>query len=89
MHARTRDKRTARRSAGDVMRGIAACTPSLNRTPESICTRQACDVAWRGEENDCWSCGLPATGTYRLRGSALQRLLAQVGPGTRRKAVTA
>lgn len=89
MHARTSGKRTpARRTAAEIMREIAARTPRLHRTPESVCTRQKCDVAWRGEENDCWNCGLPATGTYRRRGSALQRLLAQVDI-TDRKAVAA
>jgi hypothetical protein len=89
MHARTSGKRTpARRTAAEIMREIAARTPRLHRTPESVCTRRQCDVAWRGEENDCWNCGLPATDTYRRRGSALQRLLAQVDI-TDRKAAAA
>ncbi|MBL1086809.1 hypothetical protein JK359_33430 [Streptomyces actinomycinicus] len=90
MHARTSVTRTpARRTAAEIMRQIAARSPRLGRTPESVCTRQQCHVAWRGEENDCWHCGLPATATYRRRGSALQRLLAQVDAGTARKAVAA
>ncbi|MFI6658091.1 hypothetical protein ACIBL8_21510 [Streptomyces sp. NPDC050523] len=89
MHARISSKRTlARRTAAEIMREIAARTPRLHRTPESVCTRRQCDVAWRGEENDCWNCGLPATETYRRRGSALQRLLAQVDIA-HRKAVAA
>lgn len=87
MHALTSGKRPpARRTAAEIMRGIAARTPRLRRTPESLCRQ--CDVAWRGEENDCWNCGMPATATYRRRGSALQRLLVQVDI-TDRKAVAA
>lgn len=90
MHVRTSAKRPpARRTAGEIMREIAARSPRLHRTPESVCTRRKCDVAWRGEEGDCWSCGLPATGTYRRRGSALQNLLAQVDIHKTRKAAAA
>jgi hypothetical protein len=89
MHARTSGKRTpARRSAAEIMRDIAARSTRLHRTPEFACTRHQCDVAWRGEESDCWNCGLPATATFRRRGSALQKLLAQVD-ATDRKAVAA
>ncbi|MFJ2007941.1 hypothetical protein [Streptomyces chartreusis] len=87
MHARTSDKRTpVRRTATEIMREIAARSPRLRCTPESVCTRRQCGVAWRGEEGDCWNCGMPATSTYRRRGSALQKLLTQVDITTRKAA---
>ncbi|WP_316779641.1 hypothetical protein [Streptomyces sasae] len=90
MHVRTSRKSTpGRRTAAEIMRGIAARSPHLRRTPESVCTRRGCDVAWRGEENDCWHCGMPATATYKRRGSALQQLLTRVDAGTARTAVAA
>lgn len=78
-------------SAGAIMRRIATRTPQLHPRPaDFVCTRSTCDVAWSGDEADCWNCGMPAT--HRTsRGSALQRLLLSVDPHTapRRKDVPA
>lgn len=90
MHVRPRTKRTpGRKTAVEIMRQIAARSPRLRRTPESVCTRQQCGVTWSGEEGDCWNCGMPATATSRRRGSALQHLLDQVAPGADRNTATA
>ncbi|TDU67880.1 hypothetical protein [Streptomyces sp. KS 21] len=60
-------------TAARLLKSIAKTNPLL-ADREFVCGR--CDVAWQGDEADCWSCGLPATfGSHRY-GSALQRLFA-------------
>ncbi|MEY9961345.1 hypothetical protein [Streptacidiphilus sp. MAP5-52] len=41
-----------------------------------------CDVAWSGCENDCFSCGRPAS-DYSRRASTLQLLLRSVAPAAK------
>jgi len=41
-----------------------------------------CAVGWAGPENDCWSCGRPAS-DYSRRASTLQLLLRQVTPAAK------
>ncbi|MEV6654898.1 hypothetical protein [Streptomyces sp. NPDC051219] len=78
MHVPTVRPKTTKRNAAAIMRAIARRSPRLNTTPESVCEREQCFVAWTGEEADCWNCGMPATLRSTRRGSALQRLLAAV-----------
>jgi predicted amidophosphoribosyltransferase len=54
------------------MRGIAR-----RHGHDHLCGR--CSVTWRGAEQDCWSCGLPATSDHSRPGAALQLLLTLVG----------
>ncbi|MEU5108192.1 hypothetical protein AB0H07_39045 [Streptomyces sp. NPDC021354] len=65
-------RRLSNNNTAAIMRAIAA-SPR-----EFVCDRPTCEVAWRGEETDCWNCGLPATYQDPRRGSALERLLATV-----------
>lgn len=85
MHATARTRRrpntSASRTVAAIMRNIAHRSPRLRPQPQDfVCSRTQCDVAWRGEEADCWNCGLPATYRRAYAGSALQRLLAAVDP---------
>lgn len=57
------------------IRRVAAATLPTRHT--LIC--DPCEVAWTGQEADCWSCGHPATHTTTPL-AALQRLLATVTP---------
>ncbi|MET9427940.1 MULTISPECIES: hypothetical protein [unclassified Streptomyces] len=84
MHAPTLRPQRQQGIAATIMRAIARRSPRLNTTPESVCEREQCFVAWTGEEADCWNCGMPATLRSTRRGSALQRLLAAVDPNTPR-----
>ncbi|MER7108822.1 hypothetical protein [Streptomyces sp. NPDC000229] len=91
MHAPTIRPHRRQGTAAAIMRAIAHRSPRLNTTPDSVCEREQCFVAWTGEEADCWNCSMPATHRSTRRGSALQRLLAAVDahtprPRTSRKA---
>ncbi|MCY0946295.1 hypothetical protein [Streptomyces antarcticus] len=77
MHATRRKQHKPRTTRGlgtaaRFLKSLAKANPML-ADREFVCSR--CDVAWEGDEADCWSCGLPATfGSHRY-GSALQRLI--------------
>ncbi|MDQ0946001.1 hypothetical protein [Streptomyces sp. V1I1] len=86
MHALTARPKPQQRTAAAIMRAIARRSPHLHTTPEPVCEREECFVAWAGEEADCWNCGMPATLRSNRRGSALQRLLAVVDSGAVRSA---
>ncbi|MFD9519746.1 hypothetical protein [Streptomyces sp. NPDC059979] len=78
MHATHRTKpttSTTRLTAARILRTIAQASPLLREAAHGhVCAR--CDVAWTGQESDCWNCGYPATFSSHRQDSALQRLLA-------------
>ncbi|MFE1499930.1 hypothetical protein ACFW89_33195, partial [Streptomyces albidoflavus] len=59
-------------TAARLLKSLAKTNPLLAER-EFVCSR--CDVAWQGDEADCWNCGLPATFSSHRDGAALQRLL--------------
>ena len=80
MHATRRKQHhtpTTRRlsTAGRILKSLAKANPLL-ADRAFVCSR--CDVAWQGDEADCWGCGLPATFGSHHHGSALHHLLAPI-----------
>ncbi|MGW0607791.1 hypothetical protein [Streptomyces sp. NPDC002640] len=60
-----------------VMRRIGQRRPLAQPKPTFLCS--LCQVTWRGDEADCWSCGRPAN-EYSHPGAALHTLLSAVHP---------
>ncbi|MFI7359770.1 hypothetical protein ACIBTP_38290 [Streptomyces avidinii] len=77
MHATRRKQHkpstTRLSTAGRILKSLAKAN-SLLADRAFVCSR--CDVAWQGDEADCWTCGLPATFGSHHHGSALHHLLA-------------
>ncbi|MFI8769529.1 hypothetical protein ACIGN6_32120 [Streptomyces sp. NPDC053792] len=82
MHATHRTKPTTLthpRAAARILRTIAQAGPLLRTAARGhLCAR--CDVAWTGQEADCWNCGSPATVSSHRQDSTLHRLLAATTP---------
>ncbi|MCX5078784.1 hypothetical protein OHA84_37840 (plasmid) [Streptomyces sp. NBC_00513] len=76
----TRRKKQPRTSTAHRLGIAARILESLVKTNPQLVDREfvctCCDVAWEGDEADCWNCGLPATFSSHRPGSALARLLA-------------